>query len=48
MRKRHWKKKSRRRFEKVRRPVKKWGFPDLSILCGDSSSGIYDTPMRGR
>lgn len=48
MRKRHWKKKSRRRFEKVRRPVKKWSFPDLPVLCGDSSTCVYDTLVRGR
>lgn len=48
MRKRQWKKKSRRRFVKVRRTAKKWAFPDLATLGGDPYAGEYDPLVRGR
>lgn len=48
MRKRHWKKKSRRRFEKVRRPRKKWEGLDLPVLYRGPSTGVYNTLMYGR
>lgn len=46
MRKKHWKKKTRRRYEKVRRPVKRWGFPDLEALYGDLC--LPAASVRGR